>query len=163
MATLNMITICVVSLPGSHIRHVPWLQDHNFLEMVILSIVSPEILTPSNQYISESAFAETAFNIFNYCIHQNTFSSGKQEESVNTYVRDIVMWNLCLRPWNITKDFGGKDRAVTSQYGFSNPPEGQLHLKPPSGRFMQDPPFLHTPGEQRPDRMSTSQWSPNQD
>lgn len=36
-----------------------------------------------------------------------------------THVNEMDKWNLCLRPRNMTKDFGGKERAVTVQYGRS--------------------------------------------
>lgn len=36
-----------------------------------------------------------------------------------THDKEMDRWNLCLRPRNMTKDFGGKERAVTVQYGRS--------------------------------------------
>lgn len=36
-----------------------------------------------------------------------------------THVNEMERWNLCLRPRNMTKDLGGKDRAATVQYGRS--------------------------------------------
>ena len=37
----------------------------------------------------------------------------------STHVKERERWNLCRRPLNMTKDLGGKDRAVTVQYGRS--------------------------------------------
>lgn len=36
-----------------------------------------------------------------------------------THVNEMVRWNRCLSPRNMANDFGGKDRAVTVQYGCS--------------------------------------------
>lgn len=78
-------------------------------------------------------------------------------------MKDTVKWNLCLRPLKVMKDCPGKLRVVISQKGFSYSPEGQLHVKPPTSRLTHSPPFLQTPGTQRPERASTSQFSPTGD
>lgn len=71
-----------------------------------------------------------------------------------------MKWKRCRRPRKVTKDRGGKLRALTSQYGRSNSPGGHTQWKPPTSRFTQVPPFLHTPLAQRPERAFTSQCSP---
>lgn len=60
----------------------------------------------------------------------------------------------------MTKERGGKERADTSQKGASKPPAGHWQRKPPSVPSVQVPPLRHTPGWQRPERLSTSQFSP---
>lgn len=78
-------------------------------------------------------------------------------------MKETVKWNLCLRPRKVMKDCPGKLRVVISQKGFSYSPEGQLHVKPPTSKLTHSPPFLQTPGTQRPERASTSQFSPTED
>lgn len=75
-------------------------------------------------------------------------------------MRETVKWNRCRSPLKVMKDCGGKLLVVISQYGRSYSPGGHSHLKPPISRFTQVPPFLHTPGAQRPERAFTSQYSP---
>lgn len=60
----------------------------------------------------------------------------------------------------MTKERGGKERVDTSQKGISKPPAGHWQWKPPSAPLVQVPPLRHTPGTQRPERLSTSQFSP---
>lgn len=80
--------------------------------------------------------------------------------STGTYMRKTVKWKRCRSPLKVMKDCGGKLLVVISQYGRSYSPGGHSHLKPPISRFTQVPPFLHTPGAQRPERAFTSQYSP---
>lgn len=77
-----------------------------------------------------------------------------------THVNEMDRWNLCLRPRNIAKDFGGKDRAVTVQYGCSYPPAGHSQRKPPPESSWHVPPLRHTPGTHLPCRRSNSHLSP---
>lgn len=77
-----------------------------------------------------------------------------------THVNEMDRWNLCLRPRNIAKDFGGKDRAVTVQYGCSYPPAGHSQRKPPPESSRHVPPLRHTPGTHLPCRRSNSHLSP---
>lgn len=71
-----------------------------------------------------------------------------------------MRWKRWRRPRNMTKDRGGKERVDTSQKGVSKPPAGHWQRKPPSALLVQVPPLRHTPGAQRPERLSTSQFSP---
>lgn len=77
-----------------------------------------------------------------------------------THERARVRWKRWRRPRNMTKDRGGKERVDTSQKGISKPPAGHWQRKPPSAPLVQVPPLRHTPGTQRPERLSTSQFSP---
>lgn len=85
---------------------------------------------------------------------------GTKPFPTGTYMRETVKWKRCRSPLKVMKDCGGKLRVVISQYGRSYSPGGHSHLKPPISRFTQVPPFLHTPGAQRPERAFTSQYSP---
>lgn len=77
-----------------------------------------------------------------------------------THERERVRWKRWRRPRNMTKDRGGKERVDTSQKGISKAPAGHWQRKPPSAPLVQVPPLRHTPGTQRPERLSTSQFSP---
>lgn len=77
-----------------------------------------------------------------------------------THERARVKWKRWRRPRKVMKERAGKLRVVTWQKGFSKSPDGQSHLKPPTNRLTQVPPFLQTPGEHRPERALTSQCSP---
>lgn len=74
-----------------------------------------------------------------------------------------MKWKRWRRPRKVMKERAGKLRVVTWQKGFSKSPDGQSHLKPPTSRLTQVPPFLQTPGVQRPERALTSQCSPGQE
>lgn len=74
-----------------------------------------------------------------------------------------MKWKRWRRPRKVMKERAGKLRVVTWQKGFSKSPDGQSHLKPPTSRLTQVPPFLQTPGVQRPERELTSQCSPGQE
>lgn len=77
-----------------------------------------------------------------------------------THERARVKWKRWRRPRKVMKERAGKLRVVTWQKGFSKSPDGQSHLKPPTNRLTQVPPFLQTPGEHLPERALTSQCSP---
>lgn len=86
--------------------------------------------------------------------------TGIQQRKERTHERVRVRWKRWRRPRNMTKDRGGKERVDTSQKGVSKPPAGHWQRKPPSAPLVQVPPLRHTPGTQRPERLSTSQFSP---
>ena len=87
-------------------------------------------------------------------------SAGVQRRRERTHERARVRWKRWRRPRNMTKDRGGKERVDTSQKGVSKPPAGHWQWKPPSALLVQVPPLRQTPGTQRPERLSTSQFSP---
>lgn len=81
----------------------------------------------------------------------------------DTHERAKVKWKRWRKPRKVMKERAGKLRVVTWQKGFSKSPDGQSHLKPPTSRLTQVPPFLQTPGLQRPERALTSQCSPEEE
>lgn len=92
----------------------------------------------------------------------HTLTRALQPQGPITHERARVKWKRWRRPRKVMKERAGKPRVVTWQKGFSKSPEGQSHLKPPTNRLTQVPPFLQTPGVQRPERALTSQCSPGE-
>lgn len=93
----------------------------------------------------------------------HTLTSALRPQGLVTHERARVKWKRWRRPRKVMKDRAGKLRVVTWQKGFSKSPDGQSHLKPPTNRLTQVPPFLQTPGVQRPERALTSQCSPGEE
>lgn len=113
------------------------------------------------QWTAPSMFTDLLPHLLGQEVPHN-LTSALQPQSLITHERARVKWKRWRRPRKVTKERAGKLRVVTWQKGFSKSPEGQSHLKPPTNRLTQVPPFLQTPGVQRPERALTSQCSPGE-